>query len=686
VRQTIEDCLEEAMDIAGLEAILGAIESGAARLVARDLRGPSPFAQEVLSARPYAFLDDAPLEERRTQAVMSRRWIDPETAAGLGALDAAAIARVREEAWPEAINPDELHDALVVLGFLTEEEGRRGAAAVGAGAPRGGDDGPATWASLFDALVAARRAAVATVAPGRRIWIAAERLVQVRAVWPAAAIEPPIDPPRGTPDPPDRDTAVVEILRGRLDAAGPTTAGLLAAGAALPVADVTSALLRLEHEGFVFRGRFTPGADGEEWCARRLLARIHRATIDRLRREIEPVTAADFMRFLLTWQRVAPSEQAGGPDGVRAVLEMLEGYEAPAGAWESEILPARLVRYDPAWVDALCLSGRFVWGRWTTARPAPGFPRAVTPIRTTPIAFVSRPALPAWGAIAAGTDESAPALSAEAKAVIETIDGRGASFFDDLAAATSLLKTQIEAALAELVARGLVTSDSLTGLRALLTPAAKRARAARRAAGPSLESAGRWSRLTPSAPARPDAGPGAGSAAPAGPFPDAVATVAQALLRRYGVVVRRLLDREGMAPPWRDLLAVYRRLEARGEIRGGRFVAGFAGEQFAAPGAVEALRAARREPTAGRFVSLSAADPLNLTGVLLPGARLPPITPNRILYRDGVPVAIREAGEVRHLEPLEPAAAWQVRGILLRRPGSPAARPGRARPTLVRNV
>jgi ATP-dependent Lhr-like helicase len=662
VRQTIDDCLEEAMDVAGLEAILARIESGAARLVARDLRGPSPFAQEVLNARPYAFLDDAPLEERRTQAVMSRGWIDPETAAGLGALDAAAIAGVREAAWPEAIDADELHDALLVHGFLTEAEGRP------------------SWERFFDDLRATGRAAMATVGPGRRLWIAAERLPQARAAWPAAAIDPAIAPPRRTPEPPDRATAVVEMLRGRLDLAGPVSAARLAADAGLEVADAMAALLRLEHEGFVFRGRFTPGSEGEEWCARRLLARIHRATLDRLRREIEPVSAADFMRFLLSWQRVTPADRASGPDGARAVLEILEGYEAPAGAWETEILPARLARYDPAWIDGLCRSGRFLWGRWSAPRPAPEGARAVVPVRSTPIAFVSRPALPDWIDLAA-LPGAANGLSAEARALIEAIDGRGASFFDDLAAATGLLRTQVEAALAELVARGLVTSDSLSGLRALLTPADKRASAARRAAGPTLESAGRWSRLRPGPPARRPEAPVA--------RPDAASTAARALLRRYGVVVRRLLDHEGIVPPWRDLLAVYRRLEARGEIRGGRFVAGLAGEQFAAPGAVEELRAIRRRATPDACVCLSAADPLNLTGTILPGPRLPPVTANRILYRDGVPVAVREGGAVRYLEALDPAAAWQARGLLLRRPGA-APRSARAaggtRPTPVTDV
>jgi ATP-dependent Lhr-like helicase len=649
------------MDIAGLEAILGDIEAGRVRLVARDLREPSPLAQEVLHARPYAYLDDAPLEERRTQAVYSRRWLDPATVGDLGDLDAAAITRVREESWPQAAGADEVHDALVLLGYLTQEEARTG-------------NGPPGWERHLHELAAARRAAVLRAAEnGPRLWIAAERLPHLLAAFPGAAIEPAIRAPRAPREAAaDRETAVVEILRGRLEGVGPAAAESLASSSGLPPDDVEAALLRLESEGFVLRGRFTPGCIGSEWCARRLLARIHRYTIDRLRREIEPVETADFIRFLLAWQRAVPDQRADGAESLAALLDQLEGYEAPAGAWESEILPARLRRYDPAWLDALCLSGRFVWGRFTAPRPSHDGAGAAAPLRSTPIAFLRRINLPLWaGPAAPEAEETAP--SADARLLRDLLAERGASFFEDLTGASGLLKSQAEQALGELVARGLATADGFSGLRALLSPAARRRRvrddSRRRGAVSGMEAAGRWSGLR--APAGDGGTAGDGRAAAAG-------TIAPVLLRRYGVVFKRMLEREGLAPPWRDLLRALRRLEARGEIRGGRFVAGVQGEQFALPDAVGLLRSLRRSRAPGDLVTVSAADPLNLIGILTPGHRIPPVAASRILYRDGVPVAIREAGDVRCLAPLEGAALWQVTKALSRGPAplpGPADRP-----------
>ncbi len=665
VEQTLKDCLEEAMDVEGLERLLRRIESGSVTLTARDVVEPSPLAHEILKAQPYAYLDDAPLEERRTQAVALRRWLDPETASDLGALDPSAIVRVREEAWPDAETPDELHDALLTLGFVTAEEGLRSG-----------------WGGLFDALAAARRATVLRLPDGgsslARLWIAAERLAQMRALHPKSVLEPEIAAPPRLAREWSAEAALVEIVRGRLEGVGPVTAGALAAALGLRRSTVEAALAALETEGFVFRGRFTSHAEGEEWCERRLLARIHRYTLDRLRREIEAVPQADYLRFLLAWQRVDPEERAEGPESLHALVEQLEGFEVAAAAWEGEILPARMKEYDPAWLDALCLAGRYVWGRATSPispispiSPGPDGRRKSGPVRATPIALLSRGNLDHWREIAPPVDPADPTgldLSAGARTVYDLLRSRGASFFGDIAQGAGLLHTQLEMALAELVAWGLVTSDSFTGLRALLVPAHKRPpvdrTGSRRGGSVSLfgmENAGRWSLLHAGSPAAPADSPSR----------DAVETVAWMLLRRYGVVFRRLLERETLLPPWRDLLHVFRRLEARGEIRGGRFVDGFSGEQYALPDAVGRLRALRKQPRKGTLVSVSAADPLNLVGIATPGDRLAALAGNRLLYRDGEPVAVLESREPRFLVDLDAAARWQARSALVRRSVAP---------------
>jgi ATP-dependent Lhr-like helicase len=653
VRQTIADCLNEAMDLGGLKRILAGLESGAIQVVARDLNGPSPLALEVLSARPYAFLDDAPLEERRTQAVMSRRWLAPEDASDLGRLDPEAIARVRGEAWPEAANADELHDALVWLGCLTLHEA----------------DAAPGWGDWLAGLARDGRATRLN-APHATLWVAAERLPQFQTVWPEARLDPPISaPPSFAGQEWSPDDALVEILRGRLEGQGPATMGELSATLGPDAVDIAAALAALETEGFALRGRFTPGAGTDEWCDRRLLARIHGYTVKRLRAEIEPVAARDFVRFLLAWQRVAPDARMEGAEALEAIIGQLEGFEAAAGAWETEILPARLRAYDPAWLDGLCLSGRVAWARLRPRAPrsadgeADGTERRVAPVRTTPIALLARRHAAHWTAFSAAGDEARP--GATAQAVADCIRAHGASFFDELVEGSGLLRAQVEEALAELVAFGLVNSDSFGGLRALLVPADRRRQAAgkrrRRAVVFGMEDAGRWAlaRRARAAPSGPEADREVGRAA--------VEHVARTLLRRYGVVFWRVLEREAAwLPPWRDLLRVYRRLEARGEIRGGRFVAGFAGEQFALPEAVGALREVRRKTADGAWVSVSGADPLNLAGILTPGPRLPALTGNRLLYRDGVPVALLAAGEVQFLEDLDARDQWAARKALVR--------------------
>ncbi len=639
VKQTLHDCLHEAMDIEGLKSLLRGLESGDIKVIARDLPEPSPLAAEILGARPYAFLDDAPLEERRTNAVAQRRWLDPETAADMGRLDPAAIAEVRAEAWPDAATPDELHDALNTLGLVTEAEG------VANG-----------WTRHLDALIAARRA---TRLSGERIfWVCAECLPMIQSIYPQDRLDPPIDAPADHAAKAwSREEAIRELVRGRLQALGPVTARDLSESLALGNTDVDIALLELESEGFVLRGRFTPEATqpdaaGDpatlEWCERRLLARISRYTIKTLRAEIEPVSPADFMRYLFEWQGVTRTPKPEGVESLAAVISQLEGYEIPAAAWESDILPARLNEYDPHWLDSLCLSGRALWARLTPSKSA-----GASPVRTTPIALVTRRNWGLWNTLAA-TGE--PQLSHGARALFDYFTGHGASFFDDLVSGAKLLRSQAEDALGELVSAGLVNADSFSGLRALLIPSDKKRQLVarrRRVALFGLEDAGRWSLIRKAR--------GTEDAA-------AIEQVAEILLRRYGVVFRRVLEREAdWLPPWHALLRVFRRLEAQGKIRGGRFVAGMAGEQYALPDAVAALRAARRLESKGDLVSLSAADPLNLTGIITPGARVPALTKNRVLYRDGVPVAFHAGGASEFIVALEPGREWEARQALLRK-------------------
>ena len=671
VQQTLRDCLEEAMDIDGLESLLRAMERNEKTLVARDSVEPSALAAEILSARPYAFLDDAPLEERRTQAVYSRRWTDPEKASDLGQLDAAAIARVCEEAWPQPENPDELHDALLQLGYLTESEGIAGSSRVLKNVREQANPAESEgWKPFFNQLAGEKRVVrlvVGSDGSGSQVlWIAAERFPEFQGLFPNLVTTHPLARPSDTAV--SAEQALVEVLRGRLDGIGPATASQLAVSLALPVTAIETALLRLEAEGFVLRGRFTSGMEETEWCVRRLLARIHRYTLDRLRQEIEPVSATDFVRFLLEWQHLTPDRRVEGQAGLAGVLEQLEGFEAPAAAWEGEILPARMAEYDPAWLDALCLSGRWSWTRRTPPKPGPQNGSNPRPIRSTPIALLQRRNLSMWNQLWSPTEDVPWRGSSAGQAVDAVLNEQGASFFADLVERSGLLHSQVEEALAELVANGSVTADSFTGLRALLTPSSKRPPLTegkrRRSVAPySIEDAGRWTKLL-----RVDISGGNGNS-----DKPALETLAWILLRRYGVVFRRLLDQEEL-PSWRDLLRVYRKLEARGEIRGGRFVAGFSGEQFALPEAVGLLRSIRRKPATGMLVSMSAADPLNLVGIITPGSRVLPVAANRVLYSDGLPVAIREAGEVRFVGDAPSARHWELRNALIRRSVPPQLR------------
>jgi ATP-dependent Lhr-like helicase len=654
VNQTIWDCLHEAMDIDGLEAVLRRMYAGEVEVTGRDLTMPSPLAAEVLAARPYAFLDDAPLEERRTQAVVSRRWLDPETASDLGRLDPEAIERVRREAWPDARSPDELHDALMWLGLMTAAE----------------IDAQPSWHALLEQLSRQRRVAHGRVsAPdggGHAIWLAVECWPMVRAVHPDARFEREVAVPAEWDTKPwSREAALVELVRGRLEGLGPTTAVELAAALAVRVQDVDVALLSLEGEGFAMRGRFTPDAADTEWCERRLLARINRYTVKRLRQEIEPVSSADFMRFLLDWQHVMPDERMEGPDAVAAVVSQLEGFEAAAGAWESEILPARISAYEPAWLDDQCLSGRVLWTRLEAPRPTPDKERGPSPVRSTPVTLLTRKNLPVWSALVKSAGSEDLHLSGRAQQVAGYLREHGASFFDDIVQGLDLPRTFVEEALGELVAIGLVNSDGFSGLRALLLPSDKRKPFSggrrRRAALFGVEDAGRWGFIR-----RKQAEPGGSASLPR----ETLEQIARTLLKRYGVVFWRVLAREAdWLPPWRELLMALRRLETRGEIRGGRFVEGHAGEQFALPEAVGLLRSARKQDEAGALVCVSGADPLNLAGILLPGPKVPALYSNRLLLRDGAPIAALVSGEAQYFVQLMPEQAWQAKTLLLRAPG-----------------
>jgi ATP-dependent Lhr-like helicase len=694
VKQTVRDCLEEVMDIAGLETLLGRIERGELRLEVRDLTAPSPLAMEILNARPYSFLDDAPLEERRTQAVMQRRWLDPETAGTLGALDADAIAQVRLEAWPAVSSADELHDALMTLGALTELEGMLGERApLGLRAASSGADAPAPrlpaalaedagWSPHLAALQADGRACRIRVhgQNGERVlWAATEWRALWRLIHPGAAFDPAPEPPAGIGlDAEHRDGALLMAVRARLLGSGPITAAVLAQELGVPPADIEGPLAGVEAQGLALRGRYTPGADETEWCERGLLARIHRYTLNRLRREIEPVSAADYMRFLLRWHRVAPGFRREDEEGLLEALQQLEGFEAPAASWESELLPARMKSYDGTKLDRLCLAGRAVWARLS---PPTGVRRA-GPVATTPIVVMQRPQMPLWWSLArpapaatdrppAGRTSPAPApeagdpddagISSPALQAREWLASHGASFFSDIVSGTGLLPTQAEDALGELVYMGLATADSFSGLRTLLTPAARKApvRPGKLWNGP-MEGAGRWALLKP---------PGGIESRSNRPSDEDAEGLAYTLLRRYGVLFRRVMERERLAPRWGDLVRVLRRLEARGLIRGGHFITGVTGEQFALPEAVTALRELRRSALSGDLIAVSAADPLNLCGIVVGSRRLAALSGNRVVYRDGLPIAAREADQIVPLTPLSDGELWACRLVLEGRPG-----------------
>jgi ATP-dependent Lhr-like helicase len=614
VRETVNDCLREAMDVDGLRDLLIEIEAGRVDVVTRDTVEPSVLAHEILNGRPFTYLDDAPLEERRSRAVPLRRGL-PVEARDLGRLDPAAIERVREEVRPDPRDADELHDLLLtVTGLRPVEE----------------------WRPWFDELLEERRVVTVRGAPGLDLWCPVERRPAAELLFPDAGIEPDHRSPVATVVL-ERDSAAASMVRGHLEHRGPSTVADLVAATGLTEGDVSIAVARLEGEGFAFRGHFASADGPEELCARRLLARIHHYTRATQRRGIEPVSVRDLMRFLLRWQHVASGTRREGRLGVLSAVEQLQGFELAAGAWE-RVLHRRVDAYREEWLDDLCLSGDVMWGRLSIrgggAEEEPPRRSGMTPSRATPITMAVREDLP-WLLQAARTDrtplEPGPGRTRD---VLDALRQHGALFASDLARITRRLPNEIEEALWDAVARGLVTADGFDAVRSLLYQRAVartpyRPRLRRAGSRSTARSGGRWS-VVQTATAAEDAD-------------ELAEAVAEQLLARWGVVIRDLMARETFAVPWREVLWALRRLEARGTIRGGRFVSGFSGEQYAVPEAVDALRAVRREERTGEAVTISAADPLNLAGIVLPGPRVPALGASSVTYVDGVPEGVTAA-------------------------------------------
>jgi len=726
VGEVMKDVLTEAMDIEGLKSLLRGMASGKIRVLAVDTPVPSQFSHEILNANPYAFLDDAPLEERRARAVEMRRMLPESVLEEVGKLDPAAIEQVRAEAWPDVRDADELHDVLHTLVALPEElslgmwgqppsavqssaarlgfldsisTSSQDGSAVLSRTAEGGcphmDCGAGEWAGYFERLVREGRAAIATVADGgtpsgqpagrRRYWVAAERARSFAALFPSAEFAQTLADVETVQT--SREDALLTLVTGWMSHLGPVTASQLGEELGLAASEISNALLRMEASGTILRGNFSgaasrarvpaphdhPPEQEVEWCERRLLARIHRLTVGTLRKQIEPVTAAQFMRWLMRWQHLAAGTQVNGERGTLEVLQQLQGFEIPANAWERQILARRIADYDSKWLDQLCLTGAVGWGRLSPHPATLDYPsgakgnggtssgataseaatqaprqRRVIPTSVAPITFFVRedadwmiprenphvsqnrrdPSTSSGQAMGHPADSSeGRGLSHGAQLVLDFLRQRGASFFADIVRGSGKLKAEIETALWELVAAGLVTADGFDNLRSLIDPKRRAGQGSGRSTRPR-HSSGRWALL---------------HADQAVERPRAVEAACWMVLRRYGIVFRDLLAREANLPPWRELLMGFRRLEDRGEIRGGRFVDGFLGEQFALPVAVESVRAMRNSPLTGEVMTASAADPLNLVGILVPGERVPAISGRSVSYRDGVAQSLSAA-------------------------------------------
>lgn len=638
VREVMKDALTEAMDVEGLKRVIADISSGAIECRAVDTAAPSAFSHEILNANPYAFLDDAPLEERRARAVELRRSLPESLVGEVGRLDPAAIAQVRSEAWPDVRDADELADALQTFVGLPESF-----------APPDGEPVSVSWASLFGQLESGGRAARA-INNGAAYWVPAEKAITFRAIFPESQFARAVD---GIEEKvPAREDAIWEMARGWMGHLGPVSAIRLAQILGAAQEDIGQALLRLEASGSILRGHFTR-PDGDEWCERRLLSRIHRLTLGTLRAQIAPVTPAQFMEWLLHWQHLAPGTQARGERGLLEVLRQMQGFEIPASSWEPQILARRVADYDPQLLDRLCLTGAVGWGR-RSPHPAivaqaegdeerEAARQRVVPSSVAPISFFLREEAD-WIGLGSPAPGDRPAgLSHAGRQVLEFLEQRGASFFADIVRGSGRLKSEVETALWELVAAGRVTADGFDNLRALIDPKRRSGQGRGRTTRPR-HSTGRWSVLF------------------SAEAPDrlrATSSICKALLERYGVVFRELTVRESFPLKWRELLQAFRRMEDRGEVRGGRFVDGFLGEQFALPVAVESLRAMRNAPSSAEHAVLAAADPLNLVGIIIPGERVPVLSKQRIILRGGTFAATAQAYEKDDAR-LRPAAQGQT--------------------------
>jgi ATP-dependent Lhr-like helicase len=612
VNQTMYDCLHEVMDVDSLRELVVRIERREVEISYRDTVEPSPLAHEIVNGRPYTFLDDAPLEERRSRAITLRRGL-PVEARDLAALDPDAIARVRGEAAPDPRDADELHDLLVSLVVSRPV---------------------APWSAWFDDLVEHGRALTVT-RDADTFWCATERTPGIAVMWPDAVLRPrPVAlPPALSGLVPERDAITTAMLRGHLEVSGPVSARMLSTLTGLGATEVAVGLAMLEGDGSAIRGHFDPGIDGEQWCARRLLVRIHSYTQQRLRQEIEPVTAQDFMRFLLRWQRVAPGTQREGRAGVAATIAQLQGFEIPAGVWEESVLPSRVSGYRSAWLDELCMSGEVAWAR-LKVRDDPDAASALrssaSASRATPVTLVMRSDLPWLLQSVRGDAQPLEPASGATLDVLDALREHGALFTSDIVTITRRLPSEVETALWDGVARGLLTADGFSAVRRLLVSrrlgrSRQYHRGLRHGVSGYSSGEGRWS-LVPRVTAAAER--------------DALAeAIAEQLLVRWGVVFRDVVARETIALPWRDVIWALRRMEARGTARGGRFVTGFAGEQYALPEAIDQLRSVRRRERSSEMVRVSATDPLNLAGILLPGPRITSIRTNSVTFEDGLPAA-----------------------------------------------
>jgi ATP-dependent helicase Lhr and Lhr-like helicase len=599
VRQTIADTLHEGLDVDGLRALLAGIEAGDVTVHCCDTTEPSVLAHEIITARPYAFLDDEELPNRRTRAVTLRRGLSVDLAS-IGALEPAAVEQVQAEVTPEPTTADDLHDLLCSL-VITR--------------PR------PDWAPLWHELTARGRGQIIGH-DGLDLWSATETSTDARRAVDGA------------------DDAVAAVLRGHLEISGITTIETLCEATTLPAGRVAAGLAVLEHEGFALQGRYTGG--DIEWVARRLLARMHSYSRRSRREGVQPVTAQDLMRFLFRWQHVAPGTQLAGDAGLVAVINQLQGFETAAVAWEPELLSRRVRDYRPALLDRLCHDGQVGWLRLTPRPRDDSTTPPGVPSKATPISIVFREDLD-WllEATRGGVDPGEPTVGATAE-ILEVLRARGACFATELATTTRRLPADIERALWDGVARGLVTSDGFGAIRARIAerrrPDSRRLSRLMRGGHVATTGAGRWSLVPPT-----------GADLDRDELAEAVAEL---LLNRWGVVFRDLAVHDSIRFPWRDVQRALRRLEDRGLVRGGRFVTGFSGEQYALPAAAEQLAQVRKLPRTGERVTLSATDPLNLIGVIVPGPVVPAVRTRRVVYVDGSP----EPSPVAAATPASPRA------------------------------